>query len=81
MPQGGSDTTKLGAIIDNGHYFIPNVPVGDVKIVVEGPGKSSDPNAPPSTVVVPAKYADPDKSGLTYTVKAGDNKHDIELAP
>jgi hypothetical protein len=28
---------------------------------------------------IPAKYNDPEKSGLTYTMKSGAHKHDIDL--
>jgi hypothetical protein len=30
-------------------------------------------------VAIPQKYADPEKSGLTYTVKSGSQTHDIPL--
>src|SRR5215472_1107620 len=30
-------------------------------------------------IEIPAKYADPNKSGLTYTVKKGEKEHDIIL--
>jgi hypothetical protein len=33
----------------------------------------------PKYVKIPETYADPDKSGLTYTVKSGKNVHDIEM--
>jgi len=81
LPAGGSDTTVRSALIgDNGHYYMPNVPPGEVKIAIEGPRKSSDPNAAPPSVVLPAKYAKPDQSGLTYTVKEGvNNTYDIPL--
>lgn len=80
LPAGGSDTALRSALIgDNGHYYMPNVPTGAVKFAVEGPGKSSAPNAPPPAVVVPAKYSNPDQSGLTWTVKEGSNTHDIDL--
>lgn len=32
-----------------------------------------------ATVRVPAKYADPDKSDLTYTVTSGGQEHDIRI--
>ena len=81
LPAGGSDTTVRSALIgNNGHYYMPNVPAGEVKIAIEGPGKSSDPSAPPPSVVVPAKYTKPDQSGLNYTVKEGANNiYDITL--
>jgi hypothetical protein len=41
---------------------------------------------PPAEVVgkhlpIPARYADPDKSGLDYTVESGSATHDIPLKP
>ncbi len=80
LPASGSDTALRSALIgDNGHYYMPNVPTGEVKFGIQGPGKSSDPNAPRPSVVVPPNYAKPDQSGLTYTVKEGSNTHDIDL--
>ena len=32
-------------------------------------------------VPIPPRYRDPEKSGLTYTVRAGSQTHDIELRP
>lgn len=32
-----------------------------------------------STILIPAKYTDPNQSGLTYTVQPGDQVHNIEL--
>lgn len=36
--------------------------------------------APPKIVDVPSKYANPDTSGLSTTVAAGSNTHDIKLS-
>jgi hypothetical protein len=33
------------------------------------------------SVPIPPRYLDPEKSGLTYTVRAGTQTHDIELKP
>jgi hypothetical protein len=32
-------------------------------------------------VAIPPRYQDPEKSGLTYTVRAGPQTHDIDLQP
>jgi hypothetical protein len=46
----------------------------------KGDKAGSDEAASPKAVPVPARYKDPEKSGLTYDVKAGeDNKYDIPL--
>ncbi len=36
---------------------------------------------PENVVAAPEKYADPATSGLTYSVKSGEQTHDIKLAP
>src|SRR5262249_16649633 len=41
-----------------------------------GDGKKSEPSKVPT---LPAKYADPEKSGLTLAVKSGSNTHNINL--
>ncbi len=39
--------------------------------------RSPDPRVP--AVVIPAQYGNPDQSGLTYTVQAGAQQHNIDL--
>lgn len=54
----------------DGTYELIKAPLGDVKVAVIGPTRSStdhDPKSKPS-LVLPKDYEDPDKSGLTYTV-------------
>lgn len=87
-------TVATGEIKD-GQYSIPNVAVGENKISVTTPpppsqgqqmqmkqkveGKSFSGEAPTS-VAIPAKYNNPDSSGLTYTVTAEKTQtNDIEL--
>jgi hypothetical protein len=78
---GENGKERVSSIIQDGSYSIPNAPAGEVKISIDGPTRSSDASkakeAPP--VVLPAKYSDPAKSGLTYTVTDGTQTHDIEL--
>jgi hypothetical protein len=49
------------------------------------PGKSAEGSAPPSqdtqAVSIPARFQDPEKSGLTYTVKSGSQVYDIDIPP
>jgi hypothetical protein len=57
----------VGAKIkEDGTYSLSRVPAGAWKITIEGKD-------------VPAKYASEETSGLTFTVKEGSSKLDIEL--
>jgi len=40
---------------------------------------AEEPPADVPTVQIPARFQDPEKSGLTYTVKSGSQKYDIDL--
>jgi hypothetical protein len=80
---------RSSPIADDGTYSIDKVPVGHARITVtvpvsigfrgaEGAKPAGGPpaaKAPP----VPAKYGDAEKSGLTYDVQAGGQKHDVTL--
>jgi hypothetical protein len=71
------------AIGPDGSYSVQKVAAGPVKITVSVPMNISfmgdrpppGPKAPP----LPAKYIDPEKSGLDFEVKAGDQVHDFNL--
>jgi len=76
----------------DGGYSVLNVPKGEAKISVKTLGgiappskdvKAEMPGMPAggSGVAPPAKYGNPATSGLTYTVKGGEEKHDITLTP
>jgi hypothetical protein len=73
----------------DGTYSIPKVAAGKAKIAVvmpmpiafksgdlPGAGKPAEPLKVPT---LPAKYADPEKSGLTFEVNTGSNTHDVKL--
>jgi hypothetical protein len=80
---------------EDGSYTIPGCPVGTAKISVET-FPHSDPGSVPAGlgikppggseavpgkfVPIPARYADPEKSGLTFPVTTGKLKHDVDLA-
>jgi hypothetical protein len=67
-------------ILGNGHFTMFNAAPGDVKIVVEGPKPSNDPMQKGIVPVkVPDRYKDRKRSGLDYTVIAGDQVKNIEL--
>jgi hypothetical protein len=78
---------RITAPVDQtGHYLLYNPPEGPLKIGVslveymtlEQAFRSG--NKPPKRLT-PAKYADPEKSGLAYTVVPGKQTYDIDLAP
>jgi hypothetical protein len=83
----GSATGRVGP---DGRYKVENAPVGEVKVGVNtmaargdfqskvmAAGASKGPA--PKFVEVPAKYADPEASGLATTVKSGSNTYDIVI--
>jgi hypothetical protein len=83
----GSATGRVG---NDGHYRVDNVPVGEIKIGVNtsaGRGDyqskvmaaSASKSSAPKFIEVPAKYADPESSGLTTTVHAGSNSFNITI--
>jgi hypothetical protein len=56
----------MGTICDDGTYTATDVPVGEVRVSFQAPG-------------LPAKYGDPNKSELTYTITSGMNSLDISV--
>jgi hypothetical protein len=86
----GFATTEV--INTDGSYSI-KAPVGEVQISVNNqmlragqldrshpqrPGKEEE-TIQGKYVQIPNRYAAPDRSGLTYTVKSGQQTHDVEL--
>jgi hypothetical protein len=80
-------------IAADGFYRIENVPVGTVKIAVvseprvppglkaaKPPFRTSD-QTNEDYVPIPLRYMDPEHSGLTCTVEAGKQTHDLILKP
>ena len=78
----------------DGGYAILGPPKGDAKVAVKGSGGSASmgpkgaegpkmdmASAAGGGVQPPAKYGKAETSGLTYTVKGGEEKKDFELAP
>jgi hypothetical protein len=60
-----------------GTYSVKALPVGEYRIAVET--ESVKAKKGPRFVAIPAKYADPDTSGLTVKVTKGKQTHDIVL--
>lgn len=85
--------TGSSAILADGSYRITNIPAGEAQITVTPlalGGGATKGTPPPLTsgmpgeavgkpVPIPAKYGKAETSGLTFPVKPGDNKYDIEL--
>jgi len=79
--------TAAAEINKDGTYKVGNVPVGTVKVGVSTPQAAPVPalggdmpgmnTAKP--VIVPQKYASPQTSGLTMTVKKGSQTFDIAI--
>jgi hypothetical protein len=94
---GADGSEAFAPISPDGKYKISDLAVGEAKISVvsrpavpeglrnfrEPPGPFAPGPAPPAEKVIeiPARYNHPNQSGLTYTVKSGSQKHQIELAP
>src|SRR3954466_12793916 len=89
-----SDKAQAIGQIEGGRYKVENVPLGQVKIGVNteamrsnmigqqmarAKGVSTGPAL--KFISVPAKYAEPDTSGVTTTIKKGKNTFDIVLTP
>ncbi len=78
--------------IEDGRYKVENVPLGEVKIGVNTEAERSNAIGQQMArakgvstghvlkfIAVPAKYAEPDTSGITTTIKKGKNTFDIVL--
>jgi hypothetical protein len=92
--EGSDGMLRQGNIGSDGSYSVRGLAVGDAKAAVSSINpKSSDfvpmqreggkapPPRPdvPGWFPIPDKYDTPHKSGLTYPIKRGDNKIDIDL--
>jgi hypothetical protein len=56
----------MGTIHDDGTYTATDVPVGEVRVSFQAPG-------------LPAKYGDPNKSAMIYTITSGMTSLDIAV--
>jgi hypothetical protein len=89
-------TMRSGGIGPDGAYRVEDVPLGTAKVTVRTharvpPGLSAPanlqiPNPPgakeqPPMVAIPKRYGDPDRSKLTFDVRAGEQTYEIKLEP
>jgi hypothetical protein len=88
----GESGASTAFLRDDGSYRAENVPLGTVHIAVNTEAGKGDfqgklmarsqgqGQAPlPKLIDVPAKYADPNNSGITTTINKGENKYDIVI--
>jgi hypothetical protein len=71
-----------GIIQPDGTYAVKDVPLGPAKVAIETESVKPKPGAAPKGgkyIPIPAKYASPKTSGLTYMVAAGKQTLDIVL--
>ena len=76
----------MGVILDTGTYTATDVPIGEVRVSfqIKDPGiydqPKPDKTAKPKGVTrLPAKYADPNLSGINYTITAGMTTLDVKV--
>jgi hypothetical protein len=85
-----SNKFLASSVISNGKYAIKVPVLGPVKITVTTPDNSSGGRGSKgvarskrgetiTVIPIPAKYGNADQSGLTYTVKPGENTYNIDL--
>jgi hypothetical protein len=88
---GQDGVPRSGLIREDGSYSVPDVRVGAVKIAVTRPepaassarpgkyGTRKPPPADPHWFPLPARYAEFETSGVTFTVEKGANEFDVVL--
>ena len=88
-----SGAVAQGTIDSKGRYRIPRAPIGKVRVsvtILPPPPAVVRPDAAPGTASTPPAYlaiseqrkeelADPDRSGLEYTVTHGEQEHPISI--
>ena len=88
IPVDGQSPTTGGPII-NGQYFVPDVPVGEMKVAISGSkvvgkkklyeNRPDSPEMPITENPVPARYSDLQNTTLRLDVKSGRNDKNWEL--
>ena len=87
-----SESGQSLGMIEEGRYKVERVPLGDIKIGINteaergnaigqamARAKKVNSSPTPKFIALPAKYWDPDTSGITTNVKKGNNTFDIVL--
>jgi hypothetical protein len=89
--EGSDGNAGQGNIEEDGSYFVPGIVTGQARVAVNSPNpksitlvakrdKKPEPYPDvPGWFAIPKQYENPSTSGLTYTIKRGENKIDIEL--
>jgi hypothetical protein len=89
--EGSDGNAGQGNIEADGSYFVPGITTGQARVAVNSPdpksitlvGKRDKKPEPypdvPGWFAIPKQYEKTATSGLTYTIKGGTNKIDIEL--
>jgi hypothetical protein len=86
-PSDGQRAGGVGPVDENGKYKIisarkkEGVAVGDYRVTVHSNLSDFGFEQPNKKAAIPARYANPDTSGLTVTVERGTKQFDIELKP
>jgi hypothetical protein len=92
---GSDNQMAMGNLKEDGSFTATDVPVGEVRVSlqVRNPGayaqqlnsSANDPmakpkgGAPPAVASIPAKYADPNTSGLKYPIDSQTTEIDVKL--
>src|SRR5262249_45371045 len=88
--EGSDGNIRQGNIEGDGSYSVRGLATGRAHVAVNSPNpkritiisKSEEPVSYPDIpgwFAIPGNYGTPAKSGLTYEIKGGENKIDIEL--
>ena len=79
---GFSGWTRADQLGSNGTFALQSGTLSPVNgIVVPAPPGGATAASTGKYVPIPARYSDAGQSGLTYTIQAGPQTHDLELEP
>jgi len=78
VPQGDPKAKAHRGPIKDGAYDLKDLQPGSYRVAIEASPPKKDGVKVPS---IPARYADPEKSGLVFEVKEGNQTLDIQLQP